>query len=492
MGAFSAVTPLFKRLNEWLSSGANWHWIGLSTIWLSGLLILAFLTLISWYGLRAFWPPQLEEWLITDGGRTETVIAERVAERVQQVTIDSEPFRQRQKQVLLFRQQLQARQVIWEYRWYTEAQAARITTPVSLVKVHLNDGRVLAGYPVAIANQVIPIMPTRLGVSEDFQRWLDKSPESDESTGDLVLALHDGSLYNLPRHEIRSISKPNTARLTERIGMTLRGFFWFMSHGEDLQQGTGILPAIIGTLLLVILMTIFLTPLGVLTAVYLHEYREKRWLTRVLHIAVSNLAGVPGIVFGVFVLGFFVHGIGGGLDTLLFGSDTQQRFFANNSLLWAALALALLNVPVVVIATVEGLSRIPDELRYGALALGATRAEMIWGVVVQAARPAVLTGLILAVARAAGEVAPLLLIGVVGFSGEPLIDSGFPFLHVERPFMHLGYQVYDFAIQSGNPHAAVPRAYATTLALLALVVLLNLTAIRLRSNLQKNYHSQEI
>ena len=210
-------------------------------------------------------------------------------------------------------------------------------------------------------------------------------------------------------------------------------------------------------------------------------------MVRLIRIAVNNLAGVPSIVYGVFGLGFFVYFIGGSLDRLFFDAALPAPTFGTPGLIWASLTLALLTVPVVIVSTEEGLARIPRSIREGSLALGATRAETLFRVVLPLASPSILTGAILAVARAAGEVAPLMLVGVVKSAPSLAIDGNFPFLHLERKFMHLGFHIYDVGFQSPNVEAAQPLVYATALLLVAIIVLLNLAAIVLRSRLESRY-----
>jgi phosphate transport system permease protein len=242
---------------------------------------------------------------------------------------------------------------------------------------------------------------------------------------------------------------------------------------------------------LVFLMTLLVTPLGVLAALYLHEYARPGPMTRLLRGAVNQLAGIPSIVVGMFGLGFFVHLVGGSLDALLYSATLPQPTFGAGGLLWAALTLAILTLPVVIVATEEGLSRVPPSLRIGSLALGATQAETLWMQVLPVARPALLTGVILAIARAAGEVAPLMLGGVVKLAPALPSDLEAPFLHPSRQFMHLGQQIYDTALNPPDPLLGAPRAYVCALLLLAVVLSLNLVAGALRQGLRQRYRALE-
>ncbi|MCA9727654.1 MAG: phosphate ABC transporter permease PstA, partial [Candidatus Eisenbacteria bacterium] len=251
----------------------------------------------------------------------------------------------------------------------------------------------------------------------------------------------------------------------------------------------GILPAIFGTVLMTLLMTIAVVPLGVVAGLYLREYAKQGRLVRAVRIAVNNLAGVPSIVFGIFGLGFFVYTMGGAIDAAFYADKLPTPTFGTGGILWSALTLALLTVPVVIVATEEGLASVPRAVREGSLALGATKWETTWRVVLPAASPGILTGVILAVSRAAGEVAPLMLTGAVKTANLLPVDDLSPFLHLERKFMHLGFHIYDLGFQSPNVEAAKPMVYMTTLLLVAIVVLLNLTAMWVRNRLWSRYRS---
>lgn len=254
----------------------------------------------------------------------------------------------------------------------------------------------------------------------------------------------------------------------------------------------GIFPAIFGTVMMVVLMSILVTPFGVIAAVYLREYAKQGFTTRLIRIAVNNLAGVPSIVYGVFGLGFFVYFLGGNIDRLFYPEALPSPTFGTGGLIWASITLALLTVPVVIVATEEGLSRIPRAVREGSLALGATKAETLWKVVLPMASPAMMTGVILAIARAAGEVAPLMLVGVVKLAPSLPLDANYPFLHLDQKFMHLGFHIYDVGFQSPNVEAARPLVYATALLLVAVIALLNISAVQIRNHLREKYKSLEM
>ncbi|HEY6554833.1 MAG TPA: phosphate ABC transporter permease PstA [Vicinamibacteria bacterium] len=267
------------------------------------------------------------------------------------------------------------------------------------------------------------------------------------------------------------------------------GRLWEFFSADPRESNTegGIFPAIFGTVMMVIVMSIIVVPLGVLAALYLREYAKQGPLVRIVRIAVNNLAGVPSIVFGVFGLGFFVYFVGGGIDRIFFPEALPTPTFGTGGILWAALTLALLTVPVVIVSSEEALASVPRSMREASLAMGATKFQTILRVVLPAAAPGILTGLILAMARGAGEVAPLMLTGVVKLAPELPLDGVFPFFHLDRKFMHLGFHIYDVGFQSPNVEAAKPMVYTTTIFLLVIVVLLNLTAIVVRNKLREKY-----
>jgi phosphate transport system permease protein len=298
--------------------------------------------------------------------------------------------------------------------------------------------------------------------------------------------------HELPLRGIIDAWRPNAMDLTSRLAHFLRKLGRFIvDQPREANTEGGIFPALFGTVLMVLLMTVFVAPLGVVAGVYLTEYARQGWPTRIVRIAVNNLAGVPSIVYGVFGLGFFVYVLGGSIDRLFFEAALPSPTFGTGGLLWASLTLALLTLPVVIVSTEEGLARVPRTVREGSLALGATQWETLWRTVLPMASPGIMTGLILSIARAAGEVAPLMLVGVVKLAPSVPLDGNFPFLHLERKFMHLGFHIYDVGFQSPNVEAARPLVYATALLLVVVILLLNLSAIHVRNNLTARYRGLE-
>jgi phosphate transport system permease protein len=234
-------------------------------------------------------------------------------------------------------------------------------------------------------------------------------------------------------------------------------------------------------------MSIFSFPFGVLAGIYLREYAKEGILVKTVRIAVNNLAGIPSIVYGIFGLGFFVYGIGAQLDQLFFPERLPAPTFGTGGILWASLTLGLLTLPVVIVATEEALGSIPPGIREGSQALGATKFQTLAKLLLPMASPGILTGFILAMARAAGEVAPLMITGVVKLAPALPIDGSFPYLHLDRKFMHLGFHIYDIGFQSPNVEAAKPMVYVTTLLLILIVLVMTSTAIYLRNKMRKRY-----
>ena len=307
-----------------------------------------------------------------------------------------------------------------------------------------------------------------------------------------VARLADGRTVETDIARVVRAFKPNAMSGFEKVGFYLAKLWEFVSD-EPREANTegGVFPAIFGTVMMVMLMSVFVTPFGVIAAVYLKEYAKQGPLTRTIRIAVNNLAGVPSIVYGVFGLGFFVYFLGGNIDDLFYPEAQPSPTFGTPGLLWSSLTLALLTLPVVIVATEEGLSRIPRSIREGSFALGATKAETLWRTVLPMASPAMMTGLILAVARAAGEVAPLMLVGVVKLAPNLPVDGNAPFIHLERKFMHLGFHIYDVGFQSPNVEAARPLVFATAFLLVVVIVVLNLAAVAIRNRLREKYRALE-
>ncbi len=308
------------------------------------------------------------------------------------------------------------------------------------------------------------------------------------SRDSMTVRTADGREMEINLGKVVRAYQPNDMSIADKLGFYFAKLWEFVSD-EPREANTegGIFPAIFGTVLMTIIMAVIVTPFGVIAAVYLREYAKQGLLTRIIRIAVNNLAGVPSIVYGVFGLGFFVYVLGGSIDHLFYPEAAPAPVFGTPGLMWASLTLAILTLPVVIVATEEGLARIPRMIREGSLALGATKSETLWKVVLPLASPAMMTGLILAVARAAGEVAPLMLVGVVKLAPTLPLNGNYPYLHLDQKIMHLGFHIYDVGFQSPNVEAARPLVYATALLLVLVIAILNFSAVVIRNHLREKY-----
>jgi len=315
-----------------------------------------------------------------------------------------------------------------------------------------------------------------------------RSLRQTQSASVLVYSTPEGVERRLPLGDLLHTTLPNQLDLLQKIRLFIHNVWSFLTlDPREANTEGGIFPAIFGTFVMTLLMSIAVVPFGVVAAIYLREYARQGLAVRSVRIAVNNLAGVPSIVFGVFGLGFFVYFVGASVDHTFFGDYLPTPTFGTGGILWASLTLALMTVPVVIVATEEALAAVPRGMREGSLSCGASKWQTIQRIVLPASIPGILTGLILAMARGAGEVAPLMLVGVVKLAPSLPIDAEFPFVHLERKFMHLGFHIYDLGFQSPDSEAAKPMVFATTLLLILLVVVLNLAAILIREKLRKKY-----
>lgn len=282
--------------------------------------------------------------------------------------------------------------------------------------------------------------------------------------------------------------QPNKMSVLEKSGFYAHKLYELIfSEPRESNTEGGLAPAIFGTIILIFIMSLFSFPFGVVAAIYLREYAKEGLIVRIVRIAVNNLAGIPSIVYGIFGLGFFIYGVGGSIDRIFFPELLPTPTFGTGGLLWASLTLALLTVPVVIVATEEALGAIPREIREGSLALGSTQFQTLVRILLPMASPGIMTGLILAMARAAGEVAPLMITGVVKLAPALPIDGIFPYLHLDRKFMHLGFHIYDIGFQSPNVEAAKPMVFVTALLLVLIVLVMSSIAIYLRNKMKKRY-----
>jgi phosphate transport system permease protein len=305
---------------------------------------------------------------------------------------------------------------------------------------------------------------------------------------ELAIEPAGGAETRLPLGSIVRAYPANELGFLDRVGLYVSRWVEFVLEDprESKTEG-GVWPAIFGTVLMTMIMSLAVVPFGVLAALYLREYAKPGPVVTVVRIAVNNLAGVPSIVFGVFGLGFFCYLAGAGIDRAFFAAQLPNPTFGKGGLAWASLTLALLTLPVVIVATEEALAAVPSSMREGSYGCGATKWQTIRYIVLPRAMPGIMTGMILAIARGAGEVAPLMLVGAANLAQELPLDGTFPYLHPQRSFMHLGLHIYDLGFQSQNSDAAKPMVFTTTLILIAIVVALNVTAILVRGRMRRRF-----
>lgn len=270
-------------------------------------------------------------------------------------------------------------------------------------------------------------------------------------------------------------------------GIGVISFEFIFDDPKDNMTAGGIFPAIFGTVAVTLIMILLAVPLGVSSAIYLNEYAKDNFFTRIIRTSINNLAGVPSIVFGLFGLGFFILFIGRGLDEVL----KTGLLFGQPALMWASATLAVLVLPIIIVSTLEALNSVPKSHRDASYGLGATKWQTIKNVVLPQARPGILTGTILAVSRGAGETAPILFLGAAFFlpnlpvSDLCLGDYCIPMINPAKQFMYLAYHIFILATQSSNPTKTLPIQYGSTLVLIGLTFLLNITAIIFRYRFRK-------
>ncbi|MCB1225231.1 MAG: phosphate ABC transporter permease PstA [Verrucomicrobiales bacterium] len=304
----------------------------------------------------------------------------------------------------------------------------------------------------------------------------------------LTYRLADGQQRDMSVGNLVTFERPNNLGFGGKLlAMVKHGWAFLSGTPREANTEGGIFPAIFGTFVMTVLMSILVTPFGVIAAIYLREYAKQGFLVQAVRISINNLAGVPSIVFGVFGLGFFVYTVGGTIDRFFFSEYLPNPTFGTGGILWASFTLALMTLPVVIVATEEALVAVPRGVREAALACGASKWQTIQRIVLPGALPGILTGVILSMARGAGEVAPLMIVGVVKLAPSLPFDFEAPFIHAERKFMHLGFHIYDLGFQSPDSEAAKPMVFATTLLLIALVVIMNVAAIQIRNHLRRKY-----
>lgn len=524
---------MFKRL----SSSVPWVWISAGMLSISLVAVLGVMLLIGSKGLSYFWPTPIYQWQIAtpSGVRTyfgqlyqqQSVAPRQLLEagvQLKQPEAKQERLllkianrdREGQDFISVLAQDVLAQSlppnvaeierhehgrffgipigIIDENGVKIALNAAQIADKAQQAKQNYQHQKTLEAQLSAL-NQAIyhhqPAAPQQLERQQQLTAAILRA-RAEFATQSLLLQDSNGQEVALPWLNLLTLWYPNAMSLWDKMLHWGEQVARFVTDApRDANSAGGVFPAIFGTVLMVLLMAIMVMPLGVLAAIYLHEYAAKNWFTRMIRMAVVNLAGVPSVVYGVFGLGFFVYFIGGNLDKLFYADTLPTPTFGTPGLLWSSLTLAILTLPVVIVSTEEGLARIPLAIRQGSLALGATKAETLWHIVLPMATPAMMTGLILAIARAAGEVAPLMLVGVVKVAPSLPLDGQFPFLHLERKFMHLGFHIYDVGFQTPNIEVARPLVFATALLLVLVIVILNVIAVMIRNHLREKYRALE-
>ena len=476
-----------------LAHGEPLVWLNGGALALALAMIVGMLSLIFAQGVRTFWPQPLYAIQTLDG---EVRLGELTRAETFQLGADElESARQRPA--------LHARLVAaegWTRRtqmrtadgfvWIDDRTVTKVEQPEWGLVVERREGGRCYGVPAALVPADDSIKPTDSEPAEvwgTFTAWQRRTTDIDYRA--LIVKTPDDISLEVPLANIVRAYPANQLGVAGRLGVYAARWWEFLSTApRDANTEGGVFPAIVGTVVMTFFMSLAVVPLGVLAALYLREYAKPGLLVSLVRIAVNNLAGVPSIVFGVFGLGFFCYAMGASLDQLFFADRLpSQPTFGKGGLLWSALTLALLTLPVVIVATEEALAAVPGSMREGSYACGASKWQTIRRIVLPRALPGVMTGLILALARGAGEVAPLMLVGVTNLAFELPIDGTWPLVHFDRKFMHLGFHIYGLGYQSPNSEATRSLVYTTTFLLIALVGVLNLAAVWLRSRLRKRY-----
>lgn len=533
------INPKFASSGRSLK-GVSWLWLSAAGLGLGIAMILALVALVTVKGLASFWPKPVEIMVVEEDGEERT-LAGIVVRHVERRGTDGLLH----QQLLMFQGNAELHPQPYLYVDKASIRIRKRPDGVMLLQRLENGPAIL--WPVALESRGIRHEAGSEGYAGQLQAMLDEAREirkrilqierreigaNSQALQELLLAERAGEVSAgkamhkrqqlqeeferlqqevLRLHSINDevvwIGKDVSGKEVRIAAQELLGLFDANAAGfwrkmreagsrmkefltENPRKASaegGVFPAIVGTVVLTLAMTLFVTPLGVIAAIYLSEYARQGPLLRLMRICVNNLAGVPAIVFGVFGLAFFVFFIGEGIDQRFFGDKLrylQQPTYGTPGILWASLTLALLTLPVVIVTTEEALSCVPRGVRDAALACGASKWQTIRRVVLPASLPGILTGVILAMARGAGEVAPLMLLGAVELFPSLPVDDVAPFIHPERKFMHLGYHIYDLGMSSSNNESATPLVYATALLLMLVILVLNLAAIVLRNRLR--------
>lgn len=474
----------WRTFRELIRRGDQMIWLSGGALALALLMIVTMLVIVFTNGFTLFWPHRVVAVDNADGTR---LLGVATASQAEHRDAGGRIVTPSQTQLKVGNRELHG----FDYVWVKTQALSNPRFPVEVVQLERQEHGDFLGF----LHHLEGGGRTLASGEEAWDLLLDLQSRKVESDGrnpaagvQAVFTTIDGQEKKMPLAAIVRAFRPNAMTTSARIGHFVDRMVEFVV-GQPRESNTegGVFPAIFGTVVMTMIMCVVVTPLGVIAALYMSEYAGRGLVIRLMRIAINNLAGVPSIVFGVFGLGFFVYFIGGGIDRLFFFDELPVPTFGTGGILWASLTLALLTVPVVIVATEESIAAVPRGAREASLALGASRLQTMLRIVLPASVPGIITGVILAVARGAGEVAPLMLTGVVKLAPALPLDARFPFLHLDRKFMHLGFHIYDVGFQSPNVEASKSMVFATTLLLIIIVLCLNLAGISLRSRLRRKH-----
>ncbi|MBI5365164.1 MAG: phosphate ABC transporter permease PstA [Planctomycetes bacterium] len=478
-----------RRTTALSALGEPWLWLAGGALAFALAMIAGLVTLILVRGLGTFWPAELVQIERVDA---PTLLGEVASEEtVLRPAADGTPEHPARPERLERRRMFRTGNFDvtgQHFEWVWDSEIVRETRPEHALAIERTAWGRFHGEPVALVVGRVTIAEEPAEILDRFDAVHERARAEPNGDAHLRVRSPEGTTKDLPLAEIVRAYPANQLGWAGKFGVYLSRWWEFLTDvPREANSEGGVFPAIFGTVVMTLLMALVVVPFGVLAALYLREYAKPGVLVDVVRICVNNLAGVPSIVFGVFGLGFFCMIVGTSIDALLFSDRLPNPTYGKGGLLWASLTLALLTLPVVIVATEEAIAAVPNSMREGSYGCGATKGQTILRIVLPRALPGIMTGMILAIARGAGEVAPLMLVGAVKLAPQLAVDGTAPFVHPERSFLHLGFHVFDLGFQSQNSAAAMPMVYTTTLLLLGIVVTLNLSAIWIRARLRKKF-----
>ena len=427
--------------------GEPWVWLCGASLALVVFMMAMLLWILASNAVVAFWPQKV---LFLQNG-SEMVLGQEVKKK-------TDPIHGERIQLKVGNRDLYG----FDFRWVKTAEFGEATYPLDALVVERMENGNFYGFAIEGYNQ--------------------------DKKGPLRVRSVDGRELTIEHHDIVRVFQPNNMSVFDKIVYYAKRIFeLFTAQPRESNTEGGLFPSIFGTVMMVFLMSILSFPFGVVAGIYLREYAKEGTLVTLVRIAINNLAGIPSIVFGIFGLSFFIYGIGASIDQIFFAHRLPEPTFGTGGILWASLTLGVMTIPVVIVATEEALDAIPNAIRESSLALGATKLQTLIKTLLPLASPGIMTGFILSMSRAAGEVAPLMITGVVKLAPDLPLSLEWPFFHFDRKFMHLGFHIYDISSQSPNVEAAMPMIYVTAALLLVVVLGLNGSAILLRTKMRRKY-----